>query len=106
MDDFSSEEVELTSEEESEHSSGSSDESILRYRLASNDSNSDGGGSAAEKLEAADTDTSDEEEIRNTIGNIPLEWYDDLQHIGYDIDGEKITKSLDKGDEVDFYNCG
>lgn len=54
-------------------------------------------------LEAADTDTSDEEEVRNTIGNIPLEWYDDLAHHGYDIQGEKIAKSsLAKGDVVDI----
>lgn len=52
-------------------------------------------------LEAADTDTSDEEEIRNTVGNIPMEWYDELAHLGYDIDGKKILKPLSAGgDEV------
>lgn len=47
------------------------------------------------------TDTSDEEEVRNTKGNIPLEWYDELSHFGYDIEGKKIAKpaSSDK-DEV------
>lgn len=52
------------------------------------------------------TDTSDEEEIRNTKGNIPLEWYDELSHFGYDIEGKKISKptSSDK-DEVKSAQC-
>lgn len=29
---------------------------------------------------------------RNTIGDVPLEWYKDEKHIGYDISGKKITK--------------
>lgn len=29
---------------------------------------------------------------RNTIGNVPLEWYRDEKHIGYDIAGKKILK--------------
>lgn len=39
-----------------------------------------------------DGDTSDEEDIRNTVGNIPLHWYDDYKHIGYDWEGKKIIK--------------
>ena len=35
--------------------------------------------------EFADGDTSDEEgDRKNTIGNVPIEWYDHLPHIGYD----------------------
>ncbi len=30
--------------------------------------------------------------MRNTIGNVPLKWYDDYDHIGYDLDGKKIAK--------------
>lgn len=37
-------------------------------------------------------DTSDEEDLRNTIGNVPLKWYDEYDHIGYDLDGKKISK--------------
>lgn len=29
---------------------------------------------------------------RNTIGDVPLEWYKDEKHIGYDISGKKINK--------------
>lgn len=42
--------------------------------------------------EYADGDTSDEEDIRNTVGNIPMHWYDEYNHIGYDWDGKKIMK--------------
>ena len=33
------------------------------------------------------------------MGNIPLEWYDDYPHIGYDLDGRRVYKPM-KGDEV------
>ena len=39
------------------------------------------------------------QEIRNTVGNIPMEWYRDYSHIGYDIRGSKIAKPA-QGDEV------
>eukprot|EP00116_Pleurobrachia_bachei_P000716 sb/3460978/ len=45
--------------------------------------------------------SSDEEEIRNRIGNIPMEWYDDYDHIGYDIHGGKVGKSSKQGDQLD-----
>ncbi|CAG8438502.1 14022_t:CDS:10 [Ambispora leptoticha] len=38
----------------------------------------------------------------NTVGNIPMEWYDDYPHIGYDMDGKKIMKPA-KGDELDKF---
>uniref|UniRef100_A0A182NK53 Ribosome biogenesis protein BOP1 homolog n=1 Tax=Anopheles dirus TaxID=7168 RepID=A0A182NK53_9DIPT len=47
-------------------------------------------------------DTSDEEDIRNTVGNIPMHWYDDYKHIGYDWDARKITKAK-KGDAIDDF---
>ncbi|KAI8801552.1 NUC169 domain-containing protein [Cladochytrium replicatum] len=46
-----------------------------------------------------DSDTSDEE-TENTIGNVPIEWYDDLPHIGYDIHGKMIMKPA-QGDKLD-----
>lgn len=42
-------------------------------------------------------DTSDEEDARNTIGNVPLKWYEDYTHIGYDLDGKKILKPAGSG---------
>ncbi|KAL2911961.1 Ribosome biogenesis protein erb1 [Polyrhizophydium stewartii] len=48
-----------------------------------------------------ESDTSDEE-TTNTVGNIPMEWYDDFPHIGYDVNGQKILKPA-KGDELDAF---
>ncbi|CAG8673562.1 7591_t:CDS:10 [Funneliformis mosseae] len=48
-----------------------------------------------------DSDSSTENPT-NTVGNIPMEWYDDYPHIGYNIDGKKIMKPA-KGDELDKF---
>uniref|UniRef100_A0A0N4Z2B7 Ribosome biogenesis protein BOP1 homolog n=1 Tax=Parastrongyloides trichosuri TaxID=131310 RepID=A0A0N4Z2B7_PARTI len=47
-------------------------------------------------------ESSDEEDLRNTIGNVPVEWYDDYNHIGYDLDGKPILKP-EKQDELDAF---
>uniref|UniRef100_A0A8C3MJE4 Ribosome biogenesis protein BOP1 n=1 Tax=Geospiza parvula TaxID=87175 RepID=A0A8C3MJE4_GEOPR len=43
------------------------------------------------------------EDIRNTVGNIPMEWYQDFPHVGYDLDGKKIYKPLRSKDELDLF---
>nr|XP_029518719.1 ribosome biogenesis protein bop1-like [Oncorhynchus nerka] len=48
-------------------------------------------------------DTSDEEDIRNTVGNVPMEWYQDYPHIGYNLDGKKIFKPIRNKDELDEF---
>ncbi|CAG11653.1 unnamed protein product, partial [Tetraodon nigroviridis] len=48
-------------------------------------------------------DSSDEEDIRNTVGNIPMEWYKDFPHIGYDLDGKRIYKPIRNKDELDEF---
>ncbi|KAM3721512.1 Ribosome biogenesis protein [Dirofilaria immitis] len=57
-------------------------------------------------------DSSDEEDLRNTIGNIPIEWYDDFKHIGYDKDGNQIDSAkrmnnmeefLDRMDDPNYW---
>ncbi|XP_062490633.1 ribosome biogenesis protein BOP1 [Pezoporus occidentalis] len=48
-------------------------------------------------------DSSDEEDIRNTVGNIPMEWYQDFPHIGYDLEGRRIYKPLRSKDELDLF---
>lgn len=47
-------------------------------------------------------DTSDEEDIRNTVGNIPMHWYDEYKHIGYDWDAKKIIKAPRRDQLDDF----
>lgn len=48
-----------------------------------------------------DSDTSDEE-LHNTVGNIPMEWYNDYPHIGYDVNGNKIMRPA-QGDDLDKF---
>lgn len=40
----------------------------------------------------ADDLSSDDELPKNTIGNVPLKWYADYDHIGYGVDGKRIAK--------------
>jgi ribosome biogenesis protein ERB1 len=46
------------------------------------------------------SDYSDVDENSNTIGNIPLSFYDQYPHIGYDINGKKILRPA-KGEALD-----
>ncbi|EOA99124.1 Ribosome biogenesis protein BOP1, partial [Anas platyrhynchos] len=43
------------------------------------------------------------QDIRNTVGNIPMEWYEDFPHIGYDLEGRKIYKPIRNKDELDKF---
>ncbi|OMO61079.1 hypothetical protein COLO4_33567 [Corchorus olitorius] len=54
--------------------------------------------------EAVDESDSSEDEVapRNTIGDVPLEWYKDEKHIGYDITGKKIKKK-ERQDKLDSF---
>ncbi|KAI9883839.1 MAG: Ribosome biogenesis protein erb1 [Watsoniomyces obsoletus] len=47
-----------------------------------------------------DSDDSDAPENANTIGNIPLSFYDAYPHIGYDINGKRIMRPA-KGEALD-----
>lgn len=47
-------------------------------------------------------DSSDEEDTRHTIGKVPMKWYDEYDHIGYDWEGKKVLKP-EKGDELDNF---
>ncbi len=33
-----------------------------------------------------------EDETHNTVGNVPMHWYADYPHIGYDVEGKRIMK--------------
>jgi ribosome biogenesis protein ERB1 len=94
------EDGESEEEEEEEEEEGES----------SNDEDDDGGESEAalrekeaklrKALHADDMD-SDDDLPQNTIGNVPLRWYDDFPHIGYNIEGERIIKRDRDGDNLD-----
>lgn len=38
----------------------------------------------------------------NTVGEVPLVWYKDEEHIGYDITGKKIKKK-ERQDKLDSF---
>ncbi|KAF7256203.1 hypothetical protein EG68_06980 [Paragonimus skrjabini miyazakii] len=62
--------------------------------------------SSEPKTDEYDFDSSDEEDIRNTIGNIPVQWYDSLAHVGYDTSGRPIMKpnfAHRPGDSIDEF---
>ncbi|KAI3752691.1 hypothetical protein L2E82_24727 [Cichorium intybus] len=54
--------------------------------------------------EVVDESDSSEDEVgpRNTIGDVPLEWYKEEEHIGYDVAGKKIKKK-ERQDKLDSF---
>ncbi|KAJ6348478.1 hypothetical protein OIU76_004863 [Salix suchowensis] len=50
-----------------------------------------------------ESDSSEDEVApRNTVGDVPLEWYRDEKHIGYDIAGKKLKKK-ERQDKLDSF---
>ncbi|XP_027339383.1 ribosome biogenesis protein BOP1 homolog [Abrus precatorius] len=69
------------------------------------DTDEEVGGSEISDLhqEGAESDSSEDEVApRNTVGDVPLKWYEDEPHIGYDIKGKKIKKK-EKRDKLDSF---
>ncbi|KAL7157345.1 hypothetical protein ABFS83_02G071900 [Erythranthe nasuta] len=54
----------------------------------------DSHGESDDSREVVEESDSSEDEVapRNTVGDVPLEWYKDEGHIGYDLAGKKIKK--------------
>jgi ribosome biogenesis protein ERB1 len=69
----------------------------------------DGGAVAADSAAAAatmhtDDWSSDDDDVdgrHNRIGRVPLHWYDEYDHIGYDAHGTKVGKSVSSSDNND-----
>ncbi|CAH1637124.1 unnamed protein product [Spodoptera littoralis] len=55
-----------------------------------------------QKDEYSSGDTSDEEDRRNTVGDVPLWWYREYTHVGYDLDGRRIIKPPQR-DQIDEF---
>lgn len=70
-------------------------QAIARFRA-------DGSLSRAQAMEADDLSSDDEDqEGANTIGRVPLHWYDEFDHIGYDVTGRKVARgSGDDGKDL------
>ncbi|KAI5593337.1 hypothetical protein BDE02_03G007300 [Populus trichocarpa] len=82
-----------TSGDEGFHNTGSNEG--LANEGQSEDSEPDLGGEESDSSE-------DEVAPRNTVGDVPLEWYRDEKHIGYDIAGKKLKKK-EKQDKLDSF---
>ncbi|KAG2175431.1 hypothetical protein INT43_001078 [Umbelopsis isabellina] len=54
------------------------------------------------EIEADYDSDSSTEDVENTVGKVPMEWYDDFPHIGYDIDGKRVLRPA-KGDELEKF---
>ena len=54
------------------------------------------------EIDAGYGSDSSTEEDQNKVGNVPSEWYDDMPHIGYDVNGKRILKPATK-DELDRF---
>lgn len=54
---------------------------------------------------AAESDSSDDEGPKNRIGNVPLNWYDEYDHIGYDVSGKRIARKP-RQDNIDALLAG
>ncbi|KAK4776095.1 hypothetical protein SAY87_024056 [Trapa incisa] len=65
--------------------------------------NSDENKSSEQPQGGEESDSSEDEVApRNTIGNVPLEWYKDEELIGYDITGKKLKKK-ERQDKLDAF---
>ncbi|MQM10560.1 hypothetical protein Taro_043454 [Colocasia esculenta] len=84
------------------------DDGALRDQQGSSRDEEDSGRVRGEDGEvAAEESDSSEDEVpdRNTIGGVPLKWYDEEEHIGYDVSGKKIRKQA-KRDKIDSFLAG
>ncbi|BFG38031.1 hypothetical protein CerSpe_243050 [Prunus speciosa] len=95
------------SDSEDEESGSSGNEDVLNTsnndHLA-NDHGNDDESDSSELHEGVEESDSSEDEVvpRNTVGDVPLEWYRDEKHIGYDITGKKIKKK-EKEDKLQSF---
>ncbi|XP_057951643.1 ribosome biogenesis protein BOP1 homolog [Malania oleifera] len=88
-----------SSSSENEEFLNTGDEDSLDY-----DDGQEDGDKSSESHQAVEESDSSEDEVdpRNTIGDVPLEWYKDEEHVGYDIAGKKIKKKV-KQDKLDSF---
>ncbi len=46
---------------------------------------------------------SEDEETLVRVGQVPLDWYEDYNHLGYTVEGKKIVKDEKEGDKIDEF---
>ncbi|XP_042030365.1 ribosome biogenesis protein BOP1 homolog [Salvia splendens] len=74
------------------------DSTVSKADEHDNDGVEDNTGGSDDSREVVEESDSSEDEVapRNTIGDVPLKWYKDEEHIGYDLSGKKIKKKEKK----------
>jgi BOP1NT (NUC169) domain len=50
-------------------------------------------GEAAFVADRGSDSSDDERGVRNTVGNVPAQWYAGEEHVGYDVEGKKLLRS-------------
>lgn len=107
-EDGNSEEFELSEESESGESDSQEHKGFVKTsnkgKSIINHAQDDSGSEISESDQRAEESDSSEDEVpsRNTIGDVPLEWYRDEEHIGYDVKGKKIKKK-ERQDKLDSF---
>ncbi|XP_075996268.1 ribosome biogenesis protein bop1 isoform X3 [Genypterus blacodes] len=100
LEDSGSEEE---SGDEDDSGGGDDEEGVMESQKKKEEEEQQAAATQEVKADEYEQDTSDEEDIRNTVGNIPMEWYKDFPHIGYNLDGKKIYKPIRNKDELDDF---
>ncbi len=95
--DESEEEYSSEEQEESEEESGGDG----KKGAAAGGSGGSGGGG-----DESGYSSSEDERMVNTVGNVPMEWYEHEEHIGYDREGKKILRKTSKQDRIDSWLSG
>jgi ribosome biogenesis protein ERB1 len=91
---------ELLSDGDDDLERGEEDEDLQRNYTVTTDANGNPRYIYKEIDPVYDSDDSDAADAANTIGDIPLHYYDAYPHIGYDINGKKIMRPA-KGEALD-----
>ncbi|XP_042411798.1 ribosome biogenesis protein BOP1 homolog isoform X2 [Zingiber officinale] len=91
----------LRSAEESD----SSEDEVQGFSYDSGEDDQDASDYKSHRSAEESDSSEDEVPSRNTVGDVPLEWYKEEEHIGYDITGKKIKKRARK-DRIESFLAG
>ncbi|XP_042411803.1 ribosome biogenesis protein BOP1 homolog isoform X6 [Zingiber officinale] len=85
--------------------SDSSEDEVQGFSYDSGEDDQDASDYKSHRSAEESDSSEDEVPSRNTVGDVPLEWYKEEEHIGYDITGKKIKKRARK-DRIESFLAG
>ncbi|KAK7470871.1 Ribosome biogenesis protein erb1 [Stygiomarasmius scandens] len=103
--DFEDEDEEDEEDEDEESESEADDEDLLHVFPKAKTVVSDITGQPKRvypEIEPEYDSDSSTEDAPNRVGNVPMHWYDDMPHVGYDMDGKRVLRPA-RGDELDRF---